>query len=135
MFDQPETARLPADAYAPEVTARLYGLLVEKARHIVAAGHAAIVDAVHARPEERAAVAAVARKTGVRFQGLFLHAPLDVRLRRVGARRADASDADAAIAREQESYALGALDWTRIDASGTPDETFARAKAVLETLA
>ena len=46
---------------------------------------------------------------------------------RVGARSGDASDADAAVARAQESYDLGALDWARVDASGTPDQTLARA--------
>ena len=51
-----------------------------------------------------------------------------------GARSGDASDADAAVARAQESYDLGALDWTRIDASGTPEQTLARAHAALERL-
>jgi predicted kinase len=52
----------------------------------------------------------------------------------VGARRGDASDADAAVARAQESYDLGALDWARVDASGAPDQTLARAHAALERL-
>ena len=54
--------------------------------------------------------------------------------RSVGARSGDASDADAAVARAQESYDLGALDWERVDASGTPDQTLACAHAALERL-
>jgi hypothetical protein len=68
---------------------------------------------------------------GVPFHGLFLDADLDIRVARVTDRSRDASDADAAIARLQETYDLGALDWTRIDASGTPDETLARARAAM----
>ena len=34
-------------------------------------------------------------------------------------------DADAKVARQQESYELGSLDWTKIDASGTPEQTYA----------
>ena len=71
---------------------------------------------------------------GVPFHGLFLDADLATRVARVGARRGDASDADAAVARAQESYDLGALDWARVDASGTPDQTLARAHAALERL-
>src|ERR1700751_848388 len=41
-FGVGETERLPADAYAPDVTAALYSALVEKARRIVAAGHSVI---------------------------------------------------------------------------------------------
>jgi predicted kinase len=48
-----------------------------------------------------------------------------------GARERDASDADANVARAQESYELGALTWQRVDASGTPDETLQRARAGL----
>jgi hypothetical protein len=54
------------------------------------------------------------------------------RLARVGARQADASDADAAVVRAQEAYDLGRNDWTVLEASGTPDETLARAVAALE---
>ena len=65
------------------------------------------------------------------FAGIFLTADLATRIARIGHRTGDASDADAAVAWQQESYALGSLDWSPVDASGTPEETRARAKAVL----
>jgi hypothetical protein len=65
------------------------------------------------------------------LQGLFLTAEIETRLRRVGGRVRDASDADAAIAQAQERYDLGPLDWAAVDASGAPEATLARAKAAL----
>ena len=59
---------------------------------------------------------------------------LATRVSRVGARTGDASDADAAVARAQEQYDLGALDWASVDASGTPEETLRRARAALASL-
>ena len=67
----------------------------------------------------------------MQFVGLFLTAGLETRVDRVQERMHDASDADERIARRQENYDLGVMDWTLIDASGTPEETLAR---VLEHL-
>lgn len=129
MFGAAETEPLPADAYGTEATAKVYATLATKAKRVVAAGHSAVVDAVFSRHEERAAIAAVADKTP--FRGFFLTADLATRAARVGARRNDASDADAKIAQQQERYDLGTMDWTVIDASGTPEDTLKRAKAAL----
>jgi hypothetical protein len=126
-----ETEKLPAAAYAPEVTARVYGAIADKACRIVAAGHSAIVDAVFATPQERDALTAAAKAAKLPVQGLFLTADLATRIARVGERRLDASDADAAVVQTQESYDLGALTWPKIDASGTLAETLGRARAVL----
>ncbi len=129
LFGLSETERLPQTAYTPQVTARVYAALVAKARRIVAAGHSAIVDAVFATPQERAEIAEAAG--GAAFHGLFLTADLATRLSRVGARTGDASDADATIARAQEHYDLGAMDWRRVDASGSPELTLSRAQEAL----
>jgi hypothetical protein len=131
LFGAAETDRLPAEAYLPEVTAQTYAVLTDKARRTIAAGHSAVVDAVFSDAAEREAVAAVARATGVTLAGLFLTADLATRIARIGHRTGDASDADAAVARRQEEYALGSLEWRMVDASGTPEETLARAKAAL----
>ena len=132
LFRVGETERLPERAYTTAVNARIYEMLVDKGRRILAAGHAAIVDAVFAQPGERTAMAAAAETAGVPLHGLFLTADLRARLERVRTRRGDASDATTDVARTQESYDLGSLDWRQIDASGTPEETAARARAALD---
>jgi aminoglycoside phosphotransferase family enzyme/predicted kinase len=129
LYAREESEKLPAEAYAPAVTARVFAAITEKARRAAEAGHAAILDAVFAQPDERQAVEAAA--PGIPFQGLYLEAPLATRLQRVGGRSHDASDADAAVARAQESYDLGALGWRRIDAAGSPADTLALARAAL----
>jgi predicted kinase len=131
LFGKAEIEPLPSAAYAPTTTLRVYCTIADKARRAVAAGHSAIVDAVFAAPSEREGIEKSAAALGVPFHGLFLVADLDTRISRVGRRRGDASDADAAIARAQESYELGTLGWARIDASGTPEETLAGAKGAL----
>jgi aminoglycoside phosphotransferase family enzyme/predicted kinase len=131
LFDVSETTRLPPAAYTAEVTERVYSALAEKALRILAAGHSVIVDAVFARGEERAAVEAAAGNAP--FRGLFLTADLATRVARVGARAADASDADTAVARAQETYELGTLSWAEVDASGTPENTLRGALAALDS--
>jgi uncharacterized protein len=132
LFGIAETDKLPPQAYAPAVNERVYALLLDKARRILGSGHAAIIDAIFAQPHERQAIAAAGEFSNIGLQGFFLTADLTTRLARVGARAADASDADAEVARAQESYDLGSLDWRPIDAAGTVEETAARARAALD---
>jgi aminoglycoside phosphotransferase family enzyme/predicted kinase len=127
MFGVDETTHLPASAYAPEVTRDVYRRIDDKARRALRAGQAVVLDATFSNARERRAANAVAAEVGVAFDGLFLKAPLETRLARVGAREADASDADATIARSQRAEPLGEQGWTALDAGGALDATAALA--------
>ena len=70
-------------------------------------------------------------QAGQQVIGIWLDAPLEVRLARIAARKGDASDADAEVAKAQEDPEDLGAGWHRIDASGTVDETIANALAVL----
>jgi aminoglycoside phosphotransferase family enzyme/predicted kinase len=124
LFGVDETDRLPAAAYQPEVSGRVYHMLEQRAGQILAQGHSVVVDAVFAREDERAATEAVAQELNVSFSGIFLTTDLATRQRRIGHRTADASDATAKIAEFQENYDIGRLGWATIDASGTPEQIF-----------
>lgn len=123
--------RLPASAYTRESSDRVYGEMFERARKVIAQGHSAILDAAFLMETERDTAAAIAGKAGVAFHGIFLTASPEVRVQRIGQRRADASDANADVARDQEDIDTGRMDWTLIDASGTSDQTLARAVRAL----
>lgn len=116
LLGKPLDAPLGKESYAADVTERVYSELCARAERSLTAGRGVLIDAVHGRPAERDALEALAARLGVPFQGLWLDAPLDVRTERVGARRGDASDADAAVVAQQESYDLGEIGWARLDA-------------------
>jgi len=131
LFGRGETEPLPSSAYTRDVNTKVYAILLDKARRILTAGHAAVIDAVFASPNERAGVAMLAQVCTVTFRGVFLTAPLTTRLERLGKRISDASDANAEVARQQEDLGLGDIDWPFVDASGSKDETLGRAKEAL----
>jgi predicted kinase len=129
LFRVNETDRLPESAYEPEVTAQIYEILVQRTVQLLSQGHSVIVDAVFAEETERNAIGEAARRLSTRFVGLFLNTDLETRLRRIGRRQRDASDATPEIAGRQEKYNIGAVDWADIDASGTPEQTLQRCQA------
>lgn len=123
LFQASETDRLPPNAYQPKVTKQVYEVLAQRAGQLLAQGHSVVVDAVFARTSERTAFRDVARAQNVPFTGLFLVAELATRMKRVAQRQSDASDATRETVRQQEGYNIGTVDWARIDASGTPEQT------------
>lgn len=123
--------RLGPEGYAPEVSRRVYALVAERARQVIATGHSAIVDAVYARPDERDAIERHAADAGVPFLGLWLEAPEAVLIARAAGRRLDVSDADADVIRRQTHLDPGPIAWRRIDAAGTSGHVLANARRLL----
>ncbi len=104
---------MPAGSYSPKASALVYAAFMARAERVLRAGHSVVLDAVFARPEERAAAEALARKVGVPFHGIWLDVPKHVAQQRVTNRKGDASDATASVVERQFGYDLGAIDWER----------------------
>ncbi len=123
--------RLGPDAYRADVTMRVFDTIRAQAATALEAGCSVIADAVYGRPGQRTAIEETAHRQGAAFDGLWLQAPLEVRISRIEARTADASDATARVAREQSDYRVGEPGWHRIDAAGEPAATLAHGRNAL----
>jgi predicted kinase len=126
-----ELDHLGPEGYTADVTSRVYHALAAHAHAALTAGHSVIVDAVCARPADRAAIEAVAADANVPFTGLWLDAPAAVLTARIDHREPDASDADASIVRRQLSQDLGTMTWLRINAADTPSAVLAQVQSRL----
>jgi uncharacterized protein len=126
----PET-RLPASAYVPEVSERVYETLRHMAAAALAAGYSVIIDAVSLQPEERQSFAALARAAAVPFSGLWLAAPAETMEHRLRTRRGDASDASLEVLAQQLQTDAGPMDWTEINADAGAESCRAAARIAL----
>ena len=123
--------RLGPEHYGRDSSTRVYATLFEEAAAALETGHSVIVDAVFARPEERAGAPEVARRCGVPFNGMWLDAPPEVRIERVSGRQRNASDADAEVVRRQLDYDLGEIEWPIVNSDQPRPETLMRGRQIL----
>ncbi|MEM8570039.1 MAG: AAA family ATPase [Pseudomonadota bacterium] len=119
--------RLPADSYTKTVNKHVHERLRIRADTILSTGYSVLLDAVFTTPSERVALADLAQKHGVPFDGLWLKTDASRLLARVSARDGDASDADETVVRLQLGVDAGSIEWTKIDASGSKEDTIALA--------
>jgi predicted kinase len=128
LFAVPATQPLGPEAYTPDVSARVYETLAERAEAALRAGHGVVADAAFLQPADRAAVETVAARLSVPFVGVWLEAPPDVLTGRVEARAGDASDADAHVVLAQLRRDTGPVSWQPLDASTTEATVLAEAR-------
>jgi predicted kinase len=99
-------------AYAPERRAATYREMLAYAAAAAGAGASVVVDATFQAEGMRETLAAALPAA----RRIWLEAPLELRLARVGARVSDASDADVSVAVAQEAIIDPGPDWERVDA-------------------
>ena len=131
LFGVGDEERLPERAYRAEVSDIVYRMCRKRALMGIEGGQAVIVDAVHAKAEEREATAACAARAGVNFTGIWLEAQPDAMRGRIAGRTADVSDATAAVLEQQLDYDLGPQSFTVVDANRPVDEVVATCLDIL----
>lgn len=122
LFGVEDTVSLPASAYAPEVSAKVYALMLERAEAALRAGYPVLLDAVNDREDSRMAIADLAHKVGVPFHGFWLDAPSALLAARIRGRADDASDATVDVMLHQVERGYGTMDWHRLDATASTEE-------------
>jgi predicted kinase len=126
LFGAELDTKLPPRAYKPDVSKLVYALCRKRARFVLKGGRSVIVDAVHAKPEERKAVAALAEECGAAFRGFWFDLPADLLQARIASRVGDVSDATPSVVCEQLSYDLGSIEFERISTCGSVVEAAQR---------
>lgn len=128
----PET-RLPPGHYTPRSDRDTYEALFQSADDHLACGSCVILDAVFMNRSERDVALALALKARVPFTGIWLEAPERDRIGRVTARANDASDASAAVVRDQSRRSVGELaTWHRIRTNRPLELIVAAARGALD---
>ena len=131
----PRLEHLGPEGYTPEISNRVYLTLADRAWLAIRGGYSVVADAVFARPADREAIERVAIDLSVPFTGIWLEASPATLIERVRSRRNDPSDADDAIVRRQLGQDPGAIDWHRVDASGSSDAVLRAVAAAAPTRA
>ena len=121
------TERLPQEAYAPDVSERVYAEMRQEAARILTRGGAVVADAVFDRREMAAAIEKLARDNGAPFTGFWLTASRENMARRIEGRRGDPSDATATILDMQIAKGAAPQGWLRLDATRERAEIAAEA--------
>ena len=114
---------MPASAYGPEISNRVYEALERQAAAALRSGQSVIVDATFLNAFEANAVAEVAKCAKAEFRGIWLDAPTGLLMRRLFNRIGDASDATSEVLRTQPTPAQAPAAWIRLDASKSAPET------------
>ncbi|MFO1088806.1 MAG: AAA family ATPase [Hyphomicrobiales bacterium] len=121
MFGVPAETHLPAEAYKPPVSARVYAMLEKRAEALLRSGASVVTAAVFDRPDTRAAMEAAA--SGSSFAGVWLEVGADALRKRLSGRPRGASDADLSVLDRQLATPLEGLQWARIASGSTPEAT------------
>ncbi|MEP9370706.1 AAA family ATPase [Mesorhizobium sp. KR1-2] len=123
MFGVSPETRLDVAAYQPDVSAKVYWTLCDRARAILAAGGSVVADAVFDRPDNRLLIETAARQGAATFTGVWLEADTGTLLQRVRERVRGPSDATVEVLQGQLGRSVGELGWQRVAAVGPPSST------------
>jgi predicted kinase len=128
----PVTEKLSEEFYSSAFSQKTYAEFDRRLKEGLRKGHVMIADGVFSGEARRRELEGFAQEVGAKFAGIWLDAPAAIMKARADARKGDASDADSKVIEMQLRFKKGTIDWLRVDASGTPDDTYDKAAKALK---
>ncbi|CAN7331365.1 AAA family ATPase [Aminobacter sp. LjRoot7] len=116
----PAETRLPARAYLPEVSERVYAEMAWRAGLILSQGGSVVADAVFDRPSDRQRIERSATERHLPFVGFWLEADPDLLWQRVSERKGGPSDATIDVLSRQLRRNGASVSWVKLDAARAP---------------
>ena len=118
--------------YAPEVSDKVYALMVKRTATSLRNGCSVIADAVFDVPDRRQAIEDAAVQVGAPFGGIWLQANPKTLRHRIETRPKAASDATEKVLKRQLARDVSTMNWEKITTSGGLEETIAETRSWLE---
>lgn len=131
LFGVPAEAPLPAEAYAPEISERVYRTMIRDAGRALRSGSSIILDATFMERDDAESLERLAAQSGAHFTGLWLSLELRELQERIRQRGKDASDATPEVVASQWRQMRNNPAWVQLDASHCVDEVAAAAHRAL----
>jgi aminoglycoside phosphotransferase family enzyme/predicted kinase len=119
--DAPAGSAVSAGLYDPEWTQRVYAALVARAKELAGLGESVVLDATWSSAARRAAARAAAAEAVADLDEIRCDVDVETAAARAAARRGDASDADAEIARRLRASFEPWPEATPIDTAAPAD--------------
>ncbi len=118
MFGVSPGTRLAMSAYRPEVSAQVYGHILERSQRILRDGGDVVAAAVFDRADCRKDIEKMTSGVPARFTGIWLDADPGLLRQRVAKRKTGPSDATVEVLEKQLQRGAGKICWTKVDARG-----------------
>jgi aminoglycoside phosphotransferase family enzyme/predicted kinase len=132
MHGVPVETRLPAKAYRPSVSDRVYREMAWRADLILAEGGSVVADAVFGKGSDRDLIEKTAHDISVPFKGVWLDADPGLLWQRVSGRTKGPSDATVDVLSRQLERPIDEIKWTRISAGGSVEDVVWRILGALK---
>lgn len=132
MMQVPPHELLGEEAYTPENEEKVFDLLCQECRRVLSTGQSVVADALFHDERQRQEIEKLAVEMGVKFQGFWVDAPLEIRAERVQSRKRNPSDVKSVeVLEKQLDVDVGTISWDQVDTSGERMATLAYVRSLL----
>lgn len=123
---------LPTNTYTDEQETLVFEKICNQCEQILKNGQSVVVDALFHNEKQREYIEKIARNLHIKFQGIWVDAPLEVRKERVMKRLRNPSDVKSPEELDaQLNINVGYINWVKIDTSGDRMTTLSNVRKLI----